>query len=76
MILGEDRERLERSFTEEEVFGALRAMSGDKAPGLDGFKMAFFQQCWSMVKGDVMATFGAFWCLGNLRKVSMLLFWH
>jgi hypothetical protein len=24
----------------------LREMNGDKAPGPDGFSMAFFQKCW------------------------------
>ena len=35
-------------------------MEGDKAPGLDGFTMAFFQKCWSVVENDVMAFFDHF----------------
>ena len=36
-----DADALEVSFTEEEVYGALVGCSGDKAPGPDGFTMAF-----------------------------------
>ena len=32
-------------------------MEWDKAPGPDGFTMAFFQKCWSAVEVDVMAVF-------------------
>ena len=35
-------------------------MEGDKAPGLDGFTMAFFQKCWRVVKEGVMAVFAHF----------------
>ncbi|XP_028114764.1 uncharacterized protein LOC114312680 [Camellia sinensis] len=48
-----DRQMLERPFFEEEVFGALQKMSGDKAPGPDVFTMLFFQRCWGVVKTDV-----------------------
>jgi hypothetical protein len=35
----------ERDFGEEEVRKVVKAMVGDKASGLDGFSMAFFQAC-------------------------------
>jgi hypothetical protein len=37
----------------------LREMNGDKAPGPDGFSMAFFQKCWGGggFKQDIMAVF-------------------
>ena len=42
----EEDERLPlEEFTKEEVVQVLREMEGDKAPGLDGFTMAFFQKC-------------------------------
>ena len=34
---------LEALFSEEEVFGALSDLNGDKAPGPYGFSMAFWQ---------------------------------
>ena len=38
----------------------FQEMKGDKAPGLDGFTMTFFQKCWSVVEIDVMAFFDNF----------------
>jgi hypothetical protein len=35
----------------------VKGMEGDKAPGPDGFTMAFFQSCWAVLKRDVMAVF-------------------
>ena len=35
-------------------------MEGDKASGPNGFIMAFFQKCWSVVEKDVMALFDHF----------------
>jgi hypothetical protein len=35
----------------------VREMNGDKAQGSDGFSMAFFQQCWGVLKKDIMAIF-------------------
>ena len=35
-------------------------MEGDKAPGLDGFTIAFFHICWSVVEKDVMDFFTHF----------------
>jgi hypothetical protein len=43
-------------------------MNGDKAPGLDGFSFAFFQFCWSMVKGDIMQVFHHFYSNGTFTK--------
>ena len=59
--IGDDeRLELERDFSKEEVVKVLQEMEGDKAPGLDGFTMVFFQKCWSVVEIDVMAFFDHF----------------
>ena len=59
--IGEDeRLELERVFSKEEVVKVLQEMEGDKAPGPDGFTMAFFQKCWNIVEIDVMAFFDHF----------------
>ena len=43
-VLGLEMARsLEEPFLEKEVFEALYSLSGDKAPGLDGFTMTFCQ---------------------------------
>ena len=47
----DERLSLEKEFTKEEVIQVLREMEGDKAPGPDGFTMAFFQKCWCGGKG-------------------------
>jgi hypothetical protein len=52
-----DREMLERPFEREEVVQVLHDFQGDKAPGPDGFTMAFLQKCWRTVEADVMAFF-------------------
>ncbi|KAJ9681633.1 hypothetical protein PVL29_017839 [Vitis rotundifolia] len=41
-----EAERMEIPFTEEEVFAALSDLGKDKAPGPDGFTMAFWSFCW------------------------------
>jgi hypothetical protein len=51
---------LERGFEEQEVWEVVREMNGDKAPGPDGFSMAFFQHCWGFLKKDIMAVFSEF----------------
>ena len=38
----DERLELERDFSKEEVVKVLQEMEGDKAPGPDGFTMAFF----------------------------------
>ena len=59
-ISEEDASWLDRPFDENEVFGMEHDFDGDKAPGPDGFTMAFLQSCWSMVKTDIMNVFHAF----------------
>ena len=56
----DERLDLERDFSKEEVVKVLQEMEGDKAPGPDGFTMAFFQECWSVVEINVMAFFDHF----------------
>jgi hypothetical protein len=48
---------VERPFEEREVFKVVKDLNRDKASGLDGFSMAFFQSCWDVIKEDVMKVF-------------------
>ncbi|WMV49662.1 hypothetical protein MTR67_043047 [Solanum verrucosum] len=52
----EDNVMLQSQFGEQEIKECVFACVGDKAPGPDGFTMAFFMQCWEVVKTDVTAT--------------------
>ena len=53
-------EALEFPFSEAEIYAALMGMNGDKAPGPDGFTVAFWQNCWEIVKEDVLDMFKEF----------------
>lgn len=52
---------LESSFSELQIFSALKDLNGDKASGLDGFTMAFCQQSWDVIKSDLMDFFKEFY---------------
>lgn len=51
---------LERPF-EEEVWGAVKECSGNKAPGADGFTMRFYRKCWAKIKGHLMSVMEDFY---------------
>ncbi|RVX08897.1 hypothetical protein CK203_011088 [Vitis vinifera] len=55
-----EAEALELPFSEVEIYAALMGMNGDKAPGPDGFTVAFWQRCWEIVKKDVLDMFKEF----------------
>jgi hypothetical protein len=56
--IGEEaKDRLERRFDKEEVVQVLKDLERDKAPGPDGFTMAFFQKCWPVLQDDIMGVF-------------------
>lgn len=59
-ISEEDALWLDKPFDEDEVFGVINGFNGDKAPGPDGFSMAFFQSCWSVLKKEIMDVFQNF----------------
>jgi hypothetical protein len=59
---------LEAPFLEREVKDVIFGMDGNKAPGPDGFSMAFFQACWEVLKEDIMAVFSDFHDRGKFEK--------
>ena len=75
-ILMENAIWLDRPFEEEEVFGVINDFNGDKAPGLDGFSIVFFQSCWCVLKTKIMAVFHNFHTQAVLRRILMLLSLH
>jgi hypothetical protein len=55
-IFAEDTEWLEHHpFEKNEIVNAVQGCNKDKAPGPDGFSLAFFQQCWDIVHNDILA---------------------
>uniref|UniRef100_A0A2N9EXD0 Reverse transcriptase domain-containing protein n=1 Tax=Fagus sylvatica TaxID=28930 RepID=A0A2N9EXD0_FAGSY len=67
-LVSEEANSLILPFGEDEVLEAVRCMSGDKAPGPDGFTMAFYQACWGVVKTDVMRVMHYFHQYGTFAK--------
>ena len=60
-VIGADQSaKLEEMFTEEEVLAAVSGLSDDKAPGPDGFPIAFWSFSWDFVKEEVMGFFKDF----------------
>lgn len=55
VISEEDNIMLQSQFTENEIKDYVMACARDKAPGPDGFTMAFFISCWDVVSRDVIA---------------------
>ena len=59
---------LEVEFSEEEIFAALSSCCGDKAPGPDGFTMAFWLFCWDVVKSEILELFREFHLHGTFQR--------
>uniref|UniRef100_A0A2N9ED53 Reverse transcriptase domain-containing protein n=1 Tax=Fagus sylvatica TaxID=28930 RepID=A0A2N9ED53_FAGSY len=68
MLSNEDTAGLERPFGEDEVTGVVHGFVGDKALGLDGFPMAFFQFCWDSVHMDIMKVLNYFHGMGSFER--------
>ena len=60
-ISQQEAENLERPFTEDEIHVDLMEMNGDKAPGPNGFTMAFWQSCWEFIKEEILEMFKDFY---------------
>jgi hypothetical protein len=56
-----EADQLETPFEEREVWEVVKGMDRDKALGPDGFSMAFFQDCWVVIKEGIMAVFSDFY---------------
>jgi hypothetical protein len=66
--------RLEEPFEEREVREVIKGIARDKALGLDGFSLAFYQDCWEVVTGDFMAVFADSHSQGKFVKGINLTF--
>ena len=67
-ISDDDACDLLREFSEEEVWKAINDLGKEKAPRHDGFNIAFFHHCWSIVKREVMGLLLEFHSIGILRR--------
>ncbi|RVX09485.1 Transposon TX1 uncharacterized 149 kDa protein [Vitis vinifera] len=67
-ISGESASRLESPFSEEEISKAIFQLDRDKAPGLDGFTIVVFQDCWEVIKEDLVRVFAEFHRSGIINQ--------
>ena len=67
-IKSEEAVRLEEMFSMEEVYLAISELNGDKAPGSDGFPIAFWQFCWEFVKDEIISFFKDFYERGKFVR--------
>ncbi|RVW83280.1 putative mitochondrial protein [Vitis vinifera] len=59
-ISEESTSRLDSLFTKEEIYKTIFQLHRDKAPGSDGFTIAVFQDCWDVIKEDLVRVFAEF----------------
>ena len=67
-IEGLERDWLEKRFEKEEILHVVKELEGDKAPGPDGFSIAFYHHCWGIVERDVLAVFEEFYHHSKFEK--------
>nr|GFA40954.1 RNA-directed DNA polymerase, eukaryota, reverse transcriptase zinc-binding domain protein [Tanacetum cinerariifolium] len=65
-ISGEQRDKLEREVTIEEIKTTVWNYGTDKSPGPDGFTFDFYRQLWSTIDKDVYAAFIHFFINGDI----------
>ena len=64
----EEAARLEDKFSEEEIWAAISGLNSEKAPGPDGFPLAFWSFSWDFVKNEVLGFFKEFHEQGRFVK--------
>ncbi|RVW26859.1 Transposon TX1 uncharacterized 149 kDa protein [Vitis vinifera] len=67
-ISEESASRLDSPFSEEEIFNAIFQLDRDKASGPDGFTIAVFQDCWDVIKEDLVRVFAEFHSSGIINQ--------
>ena len=67
-ISAQNVEWLDGPFLEEEVRYAVFQLNRDKALGPDGFTMALYQECWDVIKEDLMKAFQEFHSSGIINQ--------
>ncbi|WKA00162.1 hypothetical protein VitviT2T_018548 [Vitis vinifera] len=68
-LISEDSvSRLDSPFTEKEIHKAIFQLDRDKTPGPDGFTIAVFQDCWDVIKDDLVRVFAEFHSSGIINQ--------
>jgi hypothetical protein len=74
-----DLSHLDADLSESQIDAAIAQLPAEKAPGPDGYIGAFFKQCWSIVKQNVVAAIreifnlrGECWNLLNSANVALI----
>jgi hypothetical protein len=58
-------------FTVDEIWGVIKEIPNDRAPGPEGFTDRFYKYTWPVIRNDVVAVFNAVWALDG-RSLSTL----
>jgi hypothetical protein len=56
----EEREIMDRTFSEAEIKNAIDQMESNKAAGPDGIPAEFYKECWDIIKTDMVTAFNDF----------------
>ena len=67
-IFEESASRLDSPFTEEEIYKAIFQLDRDKAPGPDDFTIEVFQDCWDVIKEDLVRVLAEFHRSGIINQ--------
>lgn len=59
---------LQKEFKDGEIWDCVKLYAGDKAPGPDGYTMAFYVHCWEVIKKEVISTIRNFHERGVFEK--------
>ena len=59
---------LDRPFSEEEVQMAIFQLNKEKAPSPDGFTIVVYQECWDVIKEDLIRVFLEFHTKGVINQ--------
>ncbi|RVW99583.1 Transposon TX1 uncharacterized 149 kDa protein [Vitis vinifera] len=67
-ISEESASRLDSPFAEVEIFNVIFQLDRDKASEPDGFTIAVFQDCWDVIKEDLVRVFAEFHNSGIINQ--------
>lgn len=67
-ILVTDEQNIKLVATKEEVKQAIFGLNGNSASGSDGFTGKFYQECWEIIKEDIITMVRAFFVAQELPR--------